>query len=172
MSLPALRTPFRAPASTETAWSELTTKLASVLAVLEEDDGLLIAGKRRVGFVQFYCDGKHGTHVEAPGNYYLEPQWKLDEGQLAQLAAFGWSPPNVDEPSPEWVESDPDFRPTYFLDIELPLMCVAMAELAVATLREVYRIHHPRELEYEARWRHAPMKLPTLGLMMRPPRRP
>ena len=96
-SLPALRTQFRAPASTESAWNELTAKLASVLAVLEEDDLLLIAG-------------------------------------------------NVNEPSPEWVESDPDFRPTYFLDIELRLMCVAMAERAVATLREVYRIHHPREL--------------------------
>ena len=44
----------------------------------------------------------------------------------------------------------PDFSAVFYLDMGLPVPFAQVAELAVATLREAYRLHHPRQLECEA----------------------
>jgi len=106
-------------------------------------------------------------HLEAVGNYYRPGKWRLDENQLERMATLGWVRPNVDEPSPEWIESDPDFVPNFFLDAAAPVPFRRVAELAVATLRDVYRIHHPVMLEYTAFGRDSRIKVPTLGLLRR-----
>ena len=161
-----------APAPTDTAWQTLTDRIASVLAILDEDDSLIIAGKRQYGFVRFLCQGRHGMRALALGNYYLEPEWKLDDNQLARLALLGWSAPTASEPSPEWIESDPDFVPWFHVETADPVPFIELAELAAATLRDVYRLHHPSVLEYDAVNGRTRIKLPTLGLMASPPRPP
>jgi hypothetical protein len=136
----AVRRPIRHQPPRDVAWQQFTARRAEVLAALDEDDRLIIESKRSPSFVQFAAEGRFGMHLEAVGNYYRLKKWRLDENQLDRMASLVWERPNVDEPSPEWIESDPDFVPNFHLDAAAPVPFRRVAALAVATLRDVYRI--------------------------------
>jgi len=44
--------------------------------------------------------------------------------------------------------------PNYFLDVNVPVPCRSVANLAINTLREVFGAKHPGELQYRAFAKH------------------
>jgi hypothetical protein len=153
------------------AWDRLSHAVAEALAVLGEDQCLVLSSKRRGYFVQLVSLGADGVHAEAVSNSWLRPKHALDAGQIARLGKLGWAAPNVTRAqidAAEDADSDAE-RPVgssnYFRDWEGPPPFSAIADLVMTTLREVYGIRKPEQLEYVA---FAPgpreILLPTLGI--------
>jgi hypothetical protein len=63
------------------------------------------------------------------------------------MAELGWkSPTGVPGSEP----LDPDGSPNFFLDLALPVNFRRVADMSVKTLRQVYRISHPGQLQYKS----------------------
>ena len=155
----------------DAAWGRFSRALAEALAVLGADQCLVVSSKRRGYFVQLVALGDDGVHAEAVSNEWLRPKQALDAARLALLRKLGWAAPTVTRAELEAAEDeDTDSeRPTgwsnFHRDWTGPAPLDAVAELAVRTLREVYGIRRPEQLEYMA---FAPgpreILLPTLGI--------
>ena len=154
------------------AWERLARAVAEALAVLSEDQCLILSAKRRGYFVQLVSLGEDGVHAEAVSNSWLRPKHVLDAGQMALLGRLGWAVPNVTRAqidAAEEADDDEAERPTgssnFFRDWDGPAPFAAIAELVMTTLRDVYGIRRPEQLEYVA---FAPgpreILLPTLGI--------
>lgn len=131
------------------AWREFERNLASVLATMEEDQFLVLMVKRAYPFVQFAAQGGYGLRAEAVSNNYLSRKHKLSESQIATLGNLGWCPPTG---TPEEITPDkqPDGSPNYFREFAQPVPWDDAAELAVRTFVEVFSVHHPGYLQYDA----------------------
>jgi hypothetical protein len=159
----------------ETAWARLERGVAEALAVLGTEQCLVLSAKRRGYFVQLLVLGDEGVHAEAVANAWLRPKHALDTGQEKHLAALGWNAPNVTRAMIDaYDEEDEDAeRPTgssnHFRDWDDPAPFAAIAALVIATLREVYGIRRPDQLEYTA-FGPGPREilLPSLGLQCLP----
>jgi len=162
----------RAPVSRsiEAAWERLARALGEALAVLGADQCLVLSSKRRGYFVQLVVLPDGGVHAEAVSNEWLRPKYVLTPAQAARLRSLGWSAPTVTRAELEAAAAEDDAeRPkgwsNHHLDLTGPAPFVAAATLAVTTLREVYGIRRPEQLEYVA---FAPgpreILLPTLGI--------
>ena len=153
------------------ARQRLARAVAEALAVLAEDQCLILSAKRRGYFVQLVSLGEDGVHAEAVSNSWLRPKHALDAGQTALLGTLGWAAPNVTRAQIDAAEKagDEAERPTgssnFFRDWDGPAPFAAIAELVMTTLRGVYGIRKPEQLEYVA---FAPgpreILLPTLGI--------
>jgi len=154
----------------EAAWGRFTHALAEVLAVLDTDQCLVVSSKRRGYFVQLVSLGDDGVHAEAVSNEWLRPKQALDAAHTAKLRRLGWAAPTVTRAELEAAENaDDEACPSgwsnFHRDWGGPAPFDAVAALAVTTLREVYGIRKPEQLEYVA---FAPgpreILLPTLGI--------
>jgi type III secretion system-like peptide-binding chaperone len=133
------------------AWEEFQRQLALVLPDLSEDEYLVLTCKRTNQFVQFMAQGGHGMRAEAVGNEFLDSAAQLSNESVARLVAMGWHAPTYAlKVKPATEEEPPDGSPNFYLDAGAPVPYGDLAALAVKTLREIYRVGHPGQLEYAA----------------------
>lgn len=126
--------------STDEAWAQFSQRLAEVISVIDDGGELTIGtlSSRRepapyVRFRQFVADSRPTICAEASGNASLGEAFQLSADQLDELAELGWQPPQVAGPHPSanfWVRRDQDDSGE-------------LADLAVATLRQVFGVEHP-----------------------------
>jgi hypothetical protein len=159
----------------DAAWDRLERGIAEALTVLGEEQCLVLSAKRRGYFLQLLVLGEEGVHAEAVSNAWLRPRYALDASQERRLAALGWNAPSVTRAMIEaYDEEDEDAEPptgssNHFRDWDHPAPFAAIAALVIATLRDVYGIRRPGQLEYTA-FGPGPREilLPSLGLQNLP----
>lgn len=149
ISMPARPVTFTAPPSAEEEWARFSVNLALVLADLDEDEFLIISSKRTGLFVQFSEQGQFGMRAEAVSNNYKKGKPMSKEACIV-MQNLGWNAPTnlPEESDPEGFT--PDGSPNFFVDVATPVPYDAIALLAIATLRFVFHIGHPGELEYRS----------------------
>ncbi len=135
-------------ATADQEWDRFTIDLAICLADLLEDEFLVLTSKRANYFVQFADQGQFGMRIEATSNVYVDPpEAVLSADAYTAMDELGWkSPTGVPGSEPR----DPDGSPNFFLDLANPVDFKRVAGLAVQTLRQVYRIQHPGQLQYKS----------------------
>jgi hypothetical protein len=122
---------------TVSSWEELSGQLADRLPVLEVDDVVILAapGNRYTELVQL--EGR--IALDAVSNTFLPPDDQLTADQERQLQEKGWQPP------------ERPFRPLWWHEVdEWPLRSgevSAVVELMVSTMRDVYRVADPADIE-------------------------
>lgn len=133
------------------AWHQFESDLALCAGNLDEDDYLIIAYKRANYFVQFAAQGTFGIRAEAACNACIQPpEAALSVDDYKRMRTLGWNGATEtfeDNASPA---RDPDGSPNFFIDVAEPVDFAALAKLTVQTLRMVYHIGHPGELQYSA----------------------
>ena len=122
------------------SWATFTNALAGVLRVLRDDQFLILQHMRSRYFVQFAADGRTGLRAEAVSNTYLSRKKKLDDTKMAKLQRMGWN-----SPGPKRNQS-----PNFYRDWNKATESSAAADLAVVTLRRIFGVARPSELEYWA----------------------
>ena len=130
-------------------WQAFEANLALALPELEEDEFLIISYKRANYFVQFAGQGGFGMRAEASSDAYIVEGQPQLPGAARLLRKLGWDPP-THSPTTEDADHPAEGSPNYYLDLGKPVDYHALAGLAVRTLRDVYGIGHPGELEYES----------------------
>jgi|SRR5215831_5640018 len=177
-----------APTPTADAeWARLTNHLSLCLADLVEDDYLVLSHKRANYYVQFSAQGQFGMLAEAASNPFIVPEKaRLTPDDYVTMAELGWRiPTDVIQESgrqvldltgnfPRLLTEKPDIfcdvdgSPNFFLNVSNPIDFGALSELTVRTFREVYRVHHPLLLQYNAFNRNdVQIRFPTLRLKRR-----
>jgi hypothetical protein len=120
--------------STAQAWAEFQSRLGEVLSMMDDSADLTIgteAVTEQGGpWLRFSSPRRDVLRCEAAGNATLGEDFQLEAEDLAALEALGWQPPSADGPADFWIE-----RPQEEFD--------AVAEMAVAALRDVYGVQHP-----------------------------
>ena len=148
-------------------WKRFSADLALCLSDLQEDEYLILSAKRANFFVQFAGQGRFGMRVEATSNSYIEePEAQLTTDDYARLTQLGWHLPTRPPHEPGQPEPpDPDGSPNFFIDPSYPVDFQRLVRLAVDTLRQVYHVAHPGQLQYKAFVSHGPViRFPTLRL--------
>jgi len=145
-------------------WDHFERELSGALGVMK-DESLVVSTRTGDRYVQFSVGSTFGLHAESVSNAYLEASERLDDEQLAALAALGWSPP-ARTPEQEKARQEPRGSPNFHREFPNPVPFDAVARLAVRTLVEVLRVPEPGALQYTAfdRAGHA-VFLPALGLV-------
>ncbi len=119
------------------SWEELTGQLAARLPGLAVDDVVILAapGNRYTELVQL----KNGIALDAVANSFLPPEGQLTGEQEQELRDKGWQAP------------EHPFRQNWWHEVhKWPLHsrdAAAIAELMVSTLRDVYRVAVPSDIE-------------------------
>lgn len=145
-------------------WPAFEAALASVLAILDEDQYLILAVMEHGAFVQFRADGPNGLRIETATNALLQPADRLRADRIARLRALGYRAPTQSLPIGggmlPWDESCNEHQ-----DFPAPVDTAAVARVAVATLTEVWHVPDPRALVHEAfTYEGDALDLPELGL--------
>ena len=141
--------PESAGAKVSIAWTAFVHRLEAVLALMQEDQYLIILVKQSNRFVQFAAQGAYGLRVETTSNHFLSKRERLGQAQIRDLVAMGWGDP-TGGPSASTPELDPDGSPNFFREFDDPVDFGRVAEFSVRALVEVIRVPHPAYLEYEA----------------------
>jgi hypothetical protein len=167
LSLVALRTrrrrSIRPAPSIEKAWQIFRRNLAAALGDLEEDEHLILSHKRSNYFVQFAAQGALGMRAEAVSNTYIAPLRRLAVATIQALRDLGWNPPTY--VPQEGIPEPANGSPNYYIDAAAPVPFRKLALLALDTLRDVYRVRHPGELQYVAfSDQGVPIRFPLLGI--------
>ena len=151
-------------------WAELQQRLQEWLASEPADQYVLLELawpeddlEHAAPYVQLTVeDGV--VRTEAVSNHHLDPRFRLDEGRVHGLAQLGWEEPD-----------SPGGSRNHWRDYELPEDAGALAELMVATLRDVYGVPAPSFLEASGFDEHGrldadelPFGLPTAEPSMEP----
>jgi len=158
---------------TDRAWLSFEAGLDEALMTLEEDEYLIVSSKRHHHYVQFAGEGHHGMRIEAVSNAFIdEPGDRLSDAQHEEIAALGWDGPAENAPRPN-APPGSSVQGNFFVDAAAPVPTAVMAALACATLRHVYGVTHPGELEYSAfHGRGDGIRFPALRLQRRIPTPP
>ena len=136
--------------ASEAEWTLLTAALASCLADLDRGEYLIVSHKVVNYFVQFASE-RRGICAEAVSNSFIEPLGALlSVEQYERMAELGWHRANCEPPRDHAGRSGPANCPNFYYRVRYPIDLAALAGLGVRTLREVYRVQHPLELEYKA----------------------
>lgn len=153
------------PPSAEREWRRFAADLAPCLGDLDEDEFLIISEKTANYFVQFAAQGKFGLRAEAVSNSFIDPPKALSVEDYDNMMKLGWLRATNEPPTKGGPPEPPDGSPNFYLDIALPVDFNALANLATQTLRDVYRVRHPGELQYRAFARDKTLiRFPTLRL--------
>ncbi|MEU8239043.1 hypothetical protein AB0C07_12415 [Actinoplanes missouriensis] len=122
------------------SWEELTEQLADRLPRLEVGDVVILEapGNRYTELVQL----TDGLGLDAVSNNFLPPDGRLAPEQEAGLRAKGWQPPDEPGELNWWLRIKK--WPLHSRD------AASIAALMVSTLREVYGVASPSELELRA----------------------
>ncbi len=134
---------FDFDASTREAWELFSGRLAEVVSIIDPGGALTIgtlsSTTEPAPEIVFSC-GDRTAKGEAPSiwaqassNATLGEHFQLDVQQLDRLSDLGWQAPTTEGPHPT-----PNFWTTDEQD-----ECTELADLAVATLRDVYGVQHP-----------------------------
>lgn len=118
------------------SWEELTSQIAARLPLLELDDVIQLIGPGN-RFTQL-SQGDGALTLDAVSNEFLAPDGHLDAAQEQAMRDKGWQ-----SPSPLW---------TYEVD-KWPLNsrdAARVADLMVSTLRDVYRVAGPSDIEVKS----------------------
>jgi hypothetical protein len=122
---------------TASSWEELTGQLAARLPGLAVDDVIILAasGNRYTELVQL----KNGIALDAVSSSFLPPEGQLTGAQEQALRDKGWQAP------------ERPFRQNWWHEVrKWPLHsrdAAAIADLMVSTLRDVYRVAGPSDIE-------------------------
>ena len=131
-------------------WERLAANLASSLADLDRGEYLIVCHKAVNYFVQFAPESD-GIYAEAVSNSFILPENALlTVEDYARMNELGWHRANCEPPVGRAARSGVGRCPNFHLCVRYPVDLAALAELGVRTLREVYRVHYTRELEYDA----------------------
>ena len=126
----------------EGAWREFRQRLADHVALMGEDDSIVVeVPQQHEDGAAPYCQVAGGdgvVRVEAVSNVYLAAACELDEGQERALEGIGFRRPEAED----WSEGETNF----WLDLELREADRA-AVMVVRALREVYGVLHPVYLD-------------------------
>lgn len=157
--------------SANAEWRRFTTALAEALAELTPYTYLVVARPGIAHFVQFAGEPGGDLRAEAASNQYIETFGPLlTEQDYARMESLGWRRP-TNLPPEMGPPIDPQGSPNFYRDFAAPVDLAAVARLAVAALRRVYRVGSLDDLEYNAFHRGGrPIAFPALGLAAR--RRP
>lgn len=150
--------PLRHRKAPSPAWPAFESKLAEALAVLEEDQYLVISEKRGEAYVQFAGQGSFGVRAECVSNNYLDEAHALRAGQMTALERIGWSAP-TGTPAEASPKRQPEGSPNFFRDFGWPVPYDAVARMAVRSLAGVFAFDKSKRS----------ILIPTLGLMREPP---
>ena len=136
--------------SNHAEWHHFARELSRALGNLSEKQFLILETKE-LYYVQFAAGGSLGMRAEAVSNGYLYGERKLSEQACSRLTRLGWNAPTV---IPDPVSDRRGYKghgsPNYFLDLDVPVPCRSVADLAISTLRGVFGARHRGELEYKA----------------------
>ena len=154
------------------AWKALRKSLAQCLHGLEHQEFLIISHRGSNRFVQFASNGNGDLRMEATANVFIEPaRYVLTIDDFAQMERLGWNkaPQQMAERDGDDVQDSlADSSPNFFVDTMGASSWKKVARRAVRTLRDVYGIKHPRQLEYSAfHPSGTTLRFPTLGLIWR-----
>jgi hypothetical protein len=119
-------------------WAELAAELAALIPRLRDGDVLILTGDKR--FVQIQQTPRV-LAAEAVANRYLPVERRLSPEAESELTRLGWRPP------------DPPFLHNWSRYTNWPLRTRDADELAgflVSTLRDVFEVRHPSQLEERA----------------------
>jgi T3SS (YopN, CesT) and YbjN peptide-binding chaperone 1/T3SS (YopN, CesT) and YbjN peptide-binding chaperone 3 len=120
--------------STAQAWSEFQGRLAEVVSMIDDSGDLTIGtdtgAAERGPFVRFSSPARNTVRAEAASNAELGDHFQLEAGDLAAMTTMGWQPPRAGSTPNFWLETSQEDSDR-------------VAELAVAALRDVYRVQHP-----------------------------
>ena len=150
-------------ARVQEAWRDFSAQLAMALGALGYAEYLVVDIRGRNRYVQFAAQGPFGMRAEATSDFYLVDGDALDAVQHQALLGLGWSAPTrlPDEIGRQELGGSPN----YFVDLHPPLDHRRLAELAVATLTEVFGARSPRQLEYRAfQSGGVQIRFPSLGI--------
>ncbi len=131
------------------AWTDLEGRVTTALERLRKDQYLVLDWPGRHRFVQFGADGEGALRAEAVSDAYLLADEKFDSDQQLALPAAGWHAPthDPDAPASDVVAGG---SPNFFVDFESRANFLGAARLAVHTLRDIFRVPSPRDLEFHA----------------------
>lgn len=138
-----LRLDFDFDASTAQAWQLFAARLAEVVSVIEDGAslriGTLATDDQPSPYVDFHCGVRSAPSeqpvvwAEASSNASLGERFQLSVAQLEQLDQLGWQPPSTEGEHPS----------ANFFAQHLQDDSTVLADLAVATLRDVFGVQHP-----------------------------
>jgi hypothetical protein len=148
------------------SWALFRRNLAAVLRGMARDQFLIVGTREGRGdrnyYVQFAQGGLRGFRAEAVANVNLAGSNSLSPAQEAKMTELGWQWPAPED------ENDPNFSRQWPQNTPFD----QVADLAVKTLRDVYRVSAPAELGYRAFSKAGgAYALPRLGIHLQPPRR-
>jgi hypothetical protein len=122
----------------EGPWEQLAGDLTAELPRLRDADTVILRhGERLVQFQQFPTV----LHAEAASNEFLPPDQALTPDAEQKLRRLGWNEPTPPGYCNWWYETPWPLTST---------ASKAIAQLLLATLREVYGVPGPRQLTYQA----------------------
>jgi hypothetical protein len=163
--------PKRRFSSNGGAWVALEHALAQTLRDLGKEEFLIISHKTSQAFVQFAGHGRDGMRTEAISNEYLFDGAKLSGPAVQALLDAGWKAPTHSAATEDSVQPDLG-SPNFFMDFKHPVRFDVLARIAVKSLRDVYKVRHPRDLQYDAFDDHGvAIRFPSLGLGRKPAER-
>lgn len=147
-------------------WNHFTKALAECLGDLDGREYLIISSRAVNHYVQFAVDRDGSIRAEAAANQYIwELQGLLTVEDYQTMERLGWSRPTNYPPELKDPRNVPGGSPNFFIDVEAPVDYQKVATLAVTTLRTVYGIGRPAELNYKAFGQNrVSVRFPTLGL--------
>jgi hypothetical protein len=151
------------------AWTRFTAAVAGALSVLDAGQCLVVSGKRRSSWVHLVVGAHGGVYAEAAANAWLKTRDTLDTTRLARLRELGWAEPAATREEVEESEETLDRSSNFSRNWGGPAPLAEVAALVTATLREVYGLRRPGQLEYTA-FGPGPREilLPTLGIANAP----
>lgn len=145
-------------------WDRLERTLQSCIDAMEQGEILIISRRTANQFVQLFHCGCEITMEATSNGYIVPPPFLLDRRQYKRAIDMGWIPPTIaaedlDESNGPVVQS-PNFHLT------VPSRTPLLAHFLLETLRRVYKIRTPRELQYRSFEADdgTQIKWPTLGL--------
>jgi hypothetical protein len=144
----------------ERRWARFAGRLQCAIAVLDPDQFLVLLGPSG-RFVQVMA--QHGElRVETVGNQYLPEDQRLPFEDLDLLEELGWDAPthHLDDDARQREGS-----PNHWMDLFEDTPTDVVANILIATLREVHGVVEPEDLTYQAAALEGRrILIPTLGL--------
>lgn len=171
-ALPPLKSSLRP----DQTWPQFAGALTSTLAALTPGQYLIMSvrgtGTEHEGafegssyFVQFAQGGERGFRAEAVANAFLAGAERLSVDRITELVRLGWQPPTY-APGDDRGALDQHGSANFFRDWDdQPPPFDAIAQLACATLEQIYGAAAPSYLEYTAADADDnPLSLDALGI--------
>jgi hypothetical protein len=131
--------------STTQDWATVEARLAAWLAEVPAGDTVIIEMSAPYDdlegvspYVQIAVQDNGFARAEASSNNYLDKRFALDDARLGQLETMGWSTPTFGV-----FEIADDGSTNFFVNHALPDDADRLADLLVATLRDVFGAPHP-----------------------------